>query len=678
MTRTTVTELLNATRLDALLTSPGGRIVAKATSPDAKGTSYRSRLVELDGGAPLGLTRGSASVGSAALTDDGSTYFTAKRVGEDGTEADDATLWGLPARGEAAQLASRPGGFGRIEARGGLLIAELEAHSQAADEKSHAELTKAREEAKTSAVLHEGFPLRYWNADLGPGRTVLAVAELPEDLGSLAPLTGPADSGEDDDAPETQVLTFHWAVMPAGRVEGWEPSPDGTAALVGVSVSIPGQLGATQLWLVDLVGGGEPRLLVDAEVSHSHWSGPISPDGTRALIGREAHWTPSSDLDSETHVLDLRTGATTRLWPEHDFWLDPAWLDDATVVASSDDHGRGSLWIGGTAEAAPRRLAGGPEDKLAFGSPQVAGSRVVTTASAIDVAPFPVAVDPASGHLTELPTPAQQPAQVGSLTEVFATAEDGTELRAWLRLPAGEGPHPLVVFAHGGPWGSWNAWTYRWNPNPFVDAGFAVLMPDPAISPGYGTPMLARGQPQLGGVPFTDIMALTDATIARADVDETRTAFAGGSYGGYMANWVAGHTGDRFHCIVTHASLWDTESMGRTTDNAEWAPAMAQQYAQYSPHHYAEAIEVPLLVIHGDKDYRVPIGQGQTLWYDLLTRSATPLDAEGRTKHRFLYFPDEGHWIARRGNAELWYETFIAFLAEHTLGEDWERPTTMG
>ncbi|MDR2255893.1 MAG: prolyl oligopeptidase family serine peptidase [Arthrobacter sp.] len=674
MTRTTVTELINATRIDSLLTSPGGRIVAKASSPDAKGTSYRSRLVELDGGAAVGLTRGAASVGSAALADNGATYFTAKRVGEDGAEAEDAALWGLPPRGEAAQLAARPGGFGRIEVRGSVLIAELDAHSQATDEASHAELSKARSDAKTSAVLHAGFPLRYWNTDLGPGRSVLAVAALPEDLDALAPLQGTADAEEEPGS----VLDFRWALMPAGRLEDWEPSAEGDAALVTMGVSIPGQLGATELWVVDLATGAAPRRVADAEVSHSMWGGPISPDGKRALVGRESHWTPTSDLDSHTLILDLATGATTELWPGHDYWLAPAWLDDHTVVASSDDHGRGSLWIGGSADHEPRRLAGGPEDKLTFDAPKVAGGRVITTVSAIDVAPYPVAVDPASGQVTELPTPATQPAQTGTLTEVTATAEDGTVLRAWLRLPAGEGPHPLVVFAHGGPWGSWNAWTYRWNPNPFVDAGFAVLLPDPAISTGYGQAMIARGQQQLGGAPYTDILALTDATIARPDVDETRTAFAGGSYGGYMANWVAGHTGTRFACIVTHASLWDTESMGRTTDNAEWAPAMAQQYAQYSPHHYAEAIEVPMLVIHGDKDYRVPIGQGQTLWYDLLTRSATPLAEDGSTQHRFLYFPDEGHWVARRGNAELWYETFIAFLAQHTLGEGAERPSTLG
>src|SRR5690606_17721132 len=229
--------------------------------------------------------------------------------------------------------------------------------------------------------------------------------------------------------------------------------------------------------------------------------------------------------------------------------------------------GRGAVWIGDVTDAAPRRLAGGPGQDLAFSDLSLAGGEIIAAASGIAVAPHPVRIDRSSGAVEELPNPADALAQSGTLTEVTAAAEDGTELRAWLRLPEGDGPHPLVVFAHGGPWGSWNAWTYRWNPGPFVDAGYAVLLPDPAISTGYGQSMIDRGQHELGGAPFTDIMALTDQAIAREDIDEDRTAFAGGSYGGYMANWVAGHTGDRFRCIVTHASLWDTESMGRTTDN---------------------------------------------------------------------------------------------------------------
>ncbi|WP_062947207.1 alpha/beta fold hydrolase [Brachybacterium sp. sponge] len=679
MTSTSIETLLDATRLAALETTEGGRIVAKVSGLDQKGTSYRGSLVEIDGDRLLPLTRGSASVGAVALAEDGTTYFTAKRVGEDGEESEDAQLWALPARGEARELANRPGGFGGLVVAGRHLVTELEVHSQAADEAEHAELTATRKKAKVSAAFHAGFPTRYWDHDLGPTRPVLAIAALPEDLAAAERTAAPSADGADadEDAP-TQVLHFRHVTMPPGRLEGWTADRSGEQALVAMADSRGDRLAVTDLYLLDLVGAQPPRLLREGTNEVEYGPAEFSPSGDRVLIGRHRHWTQTASLHAGVELLDLATGESAPVWPELDHWVDPVWLDENTLVAASDDTGRGAVWIGDVTDAAPHRLAGGPGQDLAFSDLSIAGGEIIASASGIAVAPHPVRIDRGSGAVEELPNPADALAQPGTLTEVTAAAEDGTELRAWLRLPAGKGPHPLVVFAHGGPWGSWNAWTYRWNPGPFADAGYAVLLPDPAISTGYGQSMIDRGQHELGGAPFTDIMALTDQAIAREDIDEARTAFAGGSYGGYMANWVAGHTGDRFRCIVTHASLWDTESMGRTTDNAAWHRPMLAQNARYNPRDFVGEIVAPMLVIHGDKDYRVPIAQGHALWYDLHEYSATPRDAQGRSRHRYLYFPDEGHWIQGRGNAQVWYETFLGFLDEHVRGTEWERPATLG
>ncbi|WP_114854116.1 alpha/beta fold hydrolase [Brachybacterium sp. YJGR34] len=682
MTRASLATLLDATRLAGLETTRGGRVLATISAPDAKGTSYRTSLVELADGGVHPLTRGSASIGSVAALEDGSVLFTAKREGEDGEESEDAQLWGLPPRGEARELASRPGGFGRLEVAGGHLVAELQVHSQASDEAEHAELTAQRTKAKVSAAFHAGFPTRRWDHDLGPSRAVLAIAALPEDLAlaeaTVAPGAETAAADGEEDAPRRQVLHLRHVPMPTGRLTGWSVDHRGERALVSVEDSRGDLLAVPDLYLVDLVGAQPPRLLREGTAEVEYGPGEFSPDGSSALVGCTRTWSAEASLSASTELLDLATGASTPLWPELDHWVDPCWLDENTLVATSDDQGRGSVWIGRLEESAPQRLAGGPGQELSFSGASVAGGAVIAAASGIAVAPHPVRIDPATGQLEALPNPADEIPAAGTLTEVSATAEDGTDLRAWLRLPEGEGPHPLVVFAHGGPWGSWNAWTYRWNPGPFVEAGFAVLLPDPAISTGYGQAMIDRGQHELGGAPYADIMALTDATIGREDIDEQRTAFAGGSYGGYMANWVAGHTGDRFRCIVTHASLWDTETMGHTTDNAAWERPMRPQNPRYNPREHVREITAPMLVIHGDRDYRVPIAQGHALWYDLLEFSATPRDAEGRTRHRYLYFPDEGHWIQGRGNAEIWYEAFLGFLGEHVLGEDWQRPATLG
>ncbi len=145
----------------------------------------------------------------------------------------------------------------------------------------------------------------------------------------------------------------------------------------------------------------------------------------------------------------------------------------------------------------------------------------------------------------------------------------------------------------------------------------------------------------------------------------------GGSFGGYMANWIAGHT-DRFGAIVSHAGVWALDQMFGTTDNpAFWRrifghPAtQPERYLANSPHLHADNITTPMLIIHGDRDYRVPVGEALRMYADL----------SGRGKRvRFLYFPDENHWILKPGDIRVWYETVFAFLAENVLGEPWRRP----
>jgi dipeptidyl aminopeptidase/acylaminoacyl peptidase len=162
-------------------------------------------------------------------------------------------------------------------------------------------------------------------------------------------------------------------------------------------------------------------------------------------------------------------------------------------------------------------------------------------------------------------------------------------------------------------------------------------------------------------------------------VDAARTAAMGGSFGGYMANWVAGHT-DRFKAIITHASLWALDQFGATTDSSYyWLREMTPQMAlENSPHRHVGAINTPMLVIHGDKDYRVPIGEALRLWFELLTGSGLPADANGASPHRFLYFPSENHWVLAPQHAKIWYQVVAAFLAEHVLGQRGDWPEALG
>ncbi|HVU91074.1 MAG TPA: prolyl oligopeptidase family serine peptidase, partial [Jatrophihabitans sp.] len=230
------------------------------------------------------------------------------------------------------------------------------------------------------------------------------------------------------------------------------------------------------------------------------------------------------------------------------------------------------------------------------------------------------------------------------------------------------------LWIHGGPFTSTNSWSWRWNPWVPVAAGWAVLMPDPALSTGYGHDWIVRAWPHRAALVWRDVEALLDTALARPDLDGRRTACLGGSFGGYMTNWVAGHTG-RFGAIVTHAGLWALDQQHDTTDAAYWKNSWfgepeehPEWYAENSPANFADAIRTPMLVIHGNRDYRVPVSEALRLWWDLVKR--WPGEPE-ELPHRFLNYTGENHWILSPANAEIWYDTVLGFCAEHVLGEKW-------
>ena len=198
-----------------------------------------------------------------------------------------------------------------------------------------------------------------------------------------------------------------------------------------------------------------------------------------------------------------------------------------------------------------------------------------------------------------------------------------------------------------------------------------MLLPDPAISTGYGHAFIQRGWGRWGAEPYTDVMAAVDSALQRPELDAEKTALMGGSFGGYMANWVAGNT-DRFKGIVTHASLWELRGFHGTTDyGPDWEREFGDPYAdpsryeEWSPSRLLSKIRTPMLVIHGERDLRVPISEALRLWTDL-RRHDVPA--------RFLYFPDENHWILKPQNARLWYATVLSFLGEVLRGEEFTRP----
>src|SRR5699024_12365314 len=211
--------------------------------------------------------------------------------------------------------------------------------------------------------------------------------------------------GVSDELSRPAGLDFRFLSLPSGRLVDWAVADEARFVLVQLEKAIPGQLEASELWRIDLDGESELRRLTKPAADLAFGIEGISPDGTRALVSCEQFWTAETNLAVELMVLDLETAALDPVWPEADFWFCPIWADDTTIVASADDHGRGSVFIGALGDARPRRLVGGEGQKYSFSGLRLRGDTVVATASAIDVAPLPVSIDLGSGVISELANP---------------------------------------------------------------------------------------------------------------------------------------------------------------------------------------------------------------------------------------------------------------------------------
>jgi dipeptidyl aminopeptidase/acylaminoacyl peptidase len=229
--------------------------------------------------------------------------------------------------------------------------------------------------------------------------------------------------------------------------------------------------------------------------------------------------------------------------------------------------------------------------------------------------------------------------------------------------PPGESARkrPLVQVVHGGPHGvSGDAFGLRWNAHLFAAPGYVVAMVNFQGSTGWGQDFAQRIQGAWGERPYEDVMLGTDAMLATGLVDGARLGLAGGSYGGYMAAWVAGHT-ERFRCIVNHAGVYDTlahwscdvtQGRHKSLGGLPWDGMEAID--RWNPARHVKDCTTPMLVIHGEKDYRVPETQGLAC-YNVLKAKGVPA--------RLVYFPDEGHWILKPRNSLLWYREVHAWLA---------------
>lgn len=649
---------LGLPRVSGLAVSPdGSRVVTTVAQLNEKRTEFVSALWELD---PAGqkparrITHGVTGESSPEFTEDGDLLFVAARPTPD-DDKPPKSLWCLPGSGgEAYELCAVPGGVDGVRSAGGAVVAASSMLPSSADIDADATLRKARKDNKVSAILHTGYPVRAWDHDLGPAQTHLFLA-------------GHAATRDVTPAPADALREAHFDV-----------SRDGTFVVTTWSVPAAGAARRSTLVRVDLTTA-ERSTIVDDETADVG-SPAIAPDGGAVAYLRETISTPQQA--PRITLCTMRFGQEPReITTEWDRWpTSVTWsADGSALIVTADDNGRGPIFEVHPGTGAVRSLV---SDDFTYSDVRTApGGTLFALRSSYTTPAHPVRID-GDGSITVLDC-VEFPELPGELTEITANADDGTTVRSWMVVPHGEDPAPLLLWIHGGPLASWNAWHWRWNPWLMVAQGYAVLLPDPALSTGYGQDFIQRGWGAWGFAPYTDLIAATDAACAHPRIDATRTAAMGGSFGGYMANWIAGHT-DRFAAIVTHASLWALDQFGGTTDGGYWwAREMTPEMTSAnSPHLFVSEIRTPMLVIHGDKDYRVPIGEALRLWYELLSRSALPAadsgPEAGTTVHRFLYFPSENHWVLSPQHAKIWYQVVLAFLAQHVLGQDADLPEVLG
>jgi dipeptidyl aminopeptidase/acylaminoacyl peptidase len=246
---------------------------------------------------------------------------------------------------------------------------------------------------------------------------------------------------------------------------------------------------------------------------------------------------------------------------------------------------------------------------------------------------------------------------------------EGGEMQMWILKPPGFDPKkkwPLAFLVHGGPQGAWeDGWSNRWNPELWAAQGYVVALPNPRGSTGFGQKFVDEISGDWGGKCYDDLMAGLAYMEKQDYIDKDRMAAAGASFGGYMMDWFEGHT-TKFKTLITHCGVYNFDSMYSTTDELwfdewehggkPWDKDKREAFEKFSPHRYADKFETPMLVIHNDLDFRVPVSEGMQL-FNTLQRKGVP--------SKFINFPDEGHWVTKPKNSEFWHREVFAWLAKY-------------
>ena len=647
------------------------RISEPVVSPDGKHIAYTLRTTDMDankgrtgiwvleirkrGAAPERVTDIAANSSAPEWSADGRfLYFLSNRGGS-------YQVWRRALGAEPAQVTHLPldvGAF-RISPASDRVFVSVEVFLDCADLACTQSRLDAKAHAPAHGVLYDRIFARHWDTWSDGRRSQLF--SLPLDASGTASGT-PVNltAGLDGDVPS----------KPFGGREDFAVSPDGSQVAFSIRAVPVGEPWSTNfdIYVVPATGGTPRNLTAD----NPAWDAQpaFSPDGgTLAYLAMDR---PGFEADRFHLVLhDLKSATKRPLTQNWDRSISSfAWARDGkTLFASAEHLGQHPLWAIDAATGRASAITGqGQVEGFSVG-----GQRVFylesSLASPADL--YSAALDGGKPtQLTHLNQAELAQRKLGEYQQFTFVGANDDNVFGYVVKPAffkREQRYPVAFLVHGGPQGSFgNDWHYRWNAQTFAGAGYGVVMIDFHGSTGYGQAFTDSISGDWGGKPLQDLkLGLAAALKQFPWLDGDEACAVGGSYGGFMVNWIAGQWPDRFKCLITHDGILDNRSMYYSTEELwfpEWengGPEFENPagYAKFNPVDYVSKWKTPTLVVHGELDYRVPYEQGLAV-FTALQRRGIPSE--------FLYFPDENHWVLKPQNSIQWYDTVIAWMNRWT------------
>lgn len=646
----TSSTMLQLQRLSDPQISPDGKWVTftvQSVDVDANRKPQQIWIVPLNGGAPRQITHDRTTNQRARWSPD------SRRIAYVSDRSGSSQIWLMdPDGGNAVKvtnLATEADGV-LYSPDGKNLLFTSEVYPECgADDACNQKRLDAERASKVKARIYTELLYRHWTHWQAKTRSHLLVA--PVTGGPAKDLT-PGDR----DVPPFSL----------GGPDDYAISPDGKEVCYSMNADpVPAISTNSDLFAVSIAGGQPVRITTTP-------GGDSSPQ--YSADGRYLAWRAQFRAGYESDrwrlmVLERATGNVTNLSENLDRWVNSfTWSPDSRALFfTTEDRGRqgidmvpvtgGELRVVAHADGFLDDMQLTRDGKTMVYTQQSAVAPVeIYRASSAGGQPVALA------HLNDVVLNASQ---LTPPEEIMVDTADGAQIHTFVIKPYGFQPgrkYPVVLLIHGGPQGSWgHEWSYRWNPQVFAAAGYVAVMPNPRGSTGYGQKFIDAVNQDWGGKPFDDIMAVADYVVARMPYgDASRMVAAGASYGGYMIDWMLGHT-QRFKALVTHDGVYDMTSEFGATEEL-WFPLWEMggtpwdkpdEYQKWSPSSYVKDFHTPTLVVHGELDFRVPYEQGLELF--------TALQVQ-KVPSKLLIFPDEGHWVLKPQNSLLWYRTVLDWL----------------